>query len=63
MKDKCRLSVDVKVGETLSIEGGRILLHVDAKSGQRARLRFEFLERTEVKRLEPARQPLTGPST
>lgn len=51
MTAKCKLSVDLKKGETLSIEGGRILLTVEEKSGQRARLRFEFQEHTVVLKL------------
>lgn len=31
---------DLRVGETLSIDGGRIVLTMEAKSGQRARLTF-----------------------
>lgn len=31
-------SIDLKVGETLSLDGGRVLLTLVEKSGQRARL-------------------------
>jgi pyruvate kinase len=32
--------MDVKVGQSLSIDGGRIVLTVEEKSGQRVKLRF-----------------------
>jgi hypothetical protein len=51
------LLVDVKKGETLDI-GGVIVVRVEEKSGQRARLRFTFKEPTEVKKIQtPAAQP------
>lgn len=34
------LLMDVKVGQSLSIDGGRIVLTVEEKSGQRVKLRF-----------------------
>lgn len=34
------LLMDVKVGQSLSIDGGRIVLTVEEKSGQRIKLRF-----------------------
>lgn len=45
---------EVRVGERISIDDGRIVLRVEEKSGQRARLRLEFREPTSVKRIEPA---------
>lgn len=39
--DKPRsLSMDVKVGESLSIDGGRLVVVLERKSGQRVKLRF-----------------------
>lgn len=35
------LMMDVKVGETLSIDGGRLTVTLEHKSGQRARLCFQ----------------------
>lgn len=35
---------DLRVGDTLSIDGGRILLTLEEKSGQRARLAFSAEE-------------------
>lgn len=40
MEPKRTLSMDVKVGEALVLDGGRIELKVEHKSGQVARLRF-----------------------
>ncbi len=34
------LTLDVRVGESVTMDGGRITLTVEEKSGQRARLRF-----------------------
>lgn len=52
------LLMDVKVGQSLSIDGGRILITVEEKSGQRVKLRFVHegatIERAQVK---PAPQP------
>ena len=46
-----KLSVDLREGEVLSIQGGQILLKVEKKSGRQSRLVFEFKEHTEVARL------------
>jgi pyruvate kinase len=54
MDQKRSLSVDVKRGETLEIDGGRILLTVEEKSGQRARLKLEFATHTEVRKRLPS---------
>lgn len=40
MSQKRTLSMDVKVGDSLSLDGGRIVLKVEQKSGQVARIRF-----------------------
>ena len=48
-----KLTVEVRVGEALSIDGGRIVLRVEEKSGQRARLQFEFKQPTEVRKIVP----------
>lgn len=43
MKEAKRtLAMDVKVGEELTIDGGRIVLKIEEKSGQRARIRFQM---------------------
>jgi pyruvate kinase len=46
-----QLTVEVRVGESLSIDGGRIILRLEEKSGQRARLKLEFKAPTEVKKV------------
>lgn len=45
---------DVRVGEQLAIDDGRIVLRVEEKSGQRARIRLNFAKPTTVTRVEPA---------
>lgn len=45
---------DVRVGEQLSIGDGTIKLRVEAKSGQQARIRLEFVKPTPVSKVEPA---------
>lgn len=50
---KRTLVMDVKVGESVSIDSG-IVITLDAKSGQLARLRFVH-EGADIKRVEPAR--------
>lgn len=44
---------DVRVGEQVSIDGGTIVLRVEQKSGQQARIRLEFKKPTTVTRVEP----------
>jgi hypothetical protein len=39
---KRTLSMDVRVGESVQLDGGRITVTVEAKSGQRARLAFQL---------------------
>lgn len=53
MKETYALTVEVRVGEALSIDGGNIILKVEEKSGQRARLRFQFKQETEVRKIVP----------
>ena len=53
MKDTYALTVEVRTGESLSIDGGNIILKVEEKSGQRARIRFQFKQQTEVRKIVP----------
>lgn len=53
MKESYALTVEVRTGESLSIDGGNIILRVEEKSGQRARLKFEFKQKTEVRKIVP----------
>ena len=50
---KQSLSMDVRVGESVTIDGDRIKLTVEEKSGQRARLRFEVDSSIVVKKAVP----------
>lgn len=51
MNEKRTLSMDVKVGQSLSIDGGRLVVVLDHKSGQRAKLRFIHQGDVKVERL------------
>lgn len=51
---KKTLSMDIKVGESVSIDGGRVLLTLEAKSGQRARITFQHESDVDVRRKAPA---------
>lgn len=50
---KKSLSMDVKVGDSVSIDGGRVVITVGEKSGQRARLKFEVDSDVNVQRVSP----------
>jgi hypothetical protein len=45
------LSIDIRLGEAVSIDGGSILVILEEKSGQRARLRFEADDATTIERV------------
>jgi hypothetical protein len=51
-----KLAVDLREGEVLSIEGGRILLKVEKKYGRQARLVFELRSHIPVVRLSAGGQ-------
>jgi len=40
MKKSGSLLMDLKVGQSLSLDGGRIVLSLEEKSGQRVKIRF-----------------------
>lgn len=48
------LVMDVKVNESVSIDSGKIVITLEQKSGQLARLKFVH-EGADIKRVEPAR--------
>lgn len=48
------LFMDVKVGESVSLDGGRVTITLEHKSGQLAKLRFEH-DGANIRRVEPAR--------
>lgn len=48
---KRAVTIEVRTGEAVSVDGGRILAILEEKSGQRARIRFEVDEGTSVERV------------
>lgn len=46
--------IEVRVGEGISIDGGRIVVVLEEKSGQRARLCFEAPKDVAIERVRPA---------
>ena len=53
------LLMDVKVGQSLSIDGGRITLTVEEKSGQRVKLRMALDDGVAIARVG-AQKSVTG---
>lgn len=53
---KKTLSIDLKIGEIISIDSGKIMLTLADKSGRRARLTFEADESVKIRptRVNPA---------
>jgi sRNA-binding carbon storage regulator CsrA len=47
------LRIDLRVGESMTIEDGRITVTLEEKSGQRARLRIEAPADVDVHRINP----------
>jgi hypothetical protein len=45
-------TIDIRSGEAVSIDGGRVVVVLEEKSGQRARLRFEAEEGTPIERVQ-----------
>lgn len=45
---------EIRPGEKVAIDGGNIVLRIEEKSGQRARIRLEFAKPTTVEKVEPA---------
>lgn len=45
--------IDIRVGEGITIDGGRIVVTLEEKSGQRARLRFDAAKDVEIDRVRP----------
>ena len=46
------VSIDIRTGEAVAIDGGRILAVLEQKSGQRARIRFELPEEMPIERVQ-----------
>lgn len=53
MSEPRSLLMDVKVGQSLSLDGGRIVMTVEEKSGQRVKLRLQLPEDVKVDRAKP----------
>jgi len=49
--ERRQFSIDVKVGESVSIDKGRAILTVMSKSGQKARLAFSALKEVAVNKV------------
>jgi pyruvate kinase len=52
---RTRLSIEIRVGDRVQIDDGRIVLILESKSGQRARFRVEAEEGTPVRTIPCAR--------
>lgn len=46
---KSHLSIDLKPGESVSIDSGRVVVRLEEKSGKRARLTFEAAKDVSIK--------------
>lgn len=44
------LAMDIRVGESIAIDGGRVVITLDAKSGRRARVTFTHESDVDVRR-------------
>ncbi len=49
---KRAVTIEIRTGEAVSIDSGRVLAVLEEKSGQRARIRFEVEEGTQVERVQ-----------
>lgn len=45
------VTIEVRTGEAVAIDGGRIVAVLEEKSGQRARIRFEVEDGTPIERV------------
>ncbi len=59
---KRTLLMDVKVGESLSIDGGRIVITIEEKSGQRVKCRIVHEDATIERARKPAPEPDRKPA-
>lgn len=49
------VKIEIRAGESISIDGGRIVVTLEEKSGQRARLRFDAAQNVNIERvMKPA---------
>ena len=54
------LHLDVATGDKVEIDGGRIVIHVGQKSGQRTRLGIEADNNIKIRRVGSVAQPPEG---
>lgn len=58
------LLMDVKVGQSISIDGGRVMITLEEKSGQRVKIRFVHdgaqIDRAEASEAPPAAERKTN---
>lgn len=47
------LRVELRVGESIEVDNGRITITLEEKSGQRARFRFDAPQDVDIKRVNP----------
>jgi hypothetical protein len=47
---KKSLFLDLKIGQSLSIDGGRVVVTLEEKSGQRAKLKFVAEDEVQIQR-------------
>ena len=52
MSERRTFSIDIKVGESVSVDKGRVVLTLVEKSGQRARLSVSAVKEASVNRME-----------
>lgn len=45
------LKLDLRVGEGVDIDSGRVIVRVESKSGQKTRLSFEAMKEVQIRRL------------
>lgn len=51
------LKVDLRVGEGVDIDGGRVVVRVESKSGQKTRLSFEAGKDVPIRKIASAPTP------
>lgn len=48
-----KVLIDIRIGESVAIDNGRVLVTLEEKSGQRARLSFEAAKDVPIERMKP----------
>lgn len=55
------LVIEMKVGDRLAIDGGRVAIVLEQKHGQRARIRVEADRSVKIGELQPGPEPAKAP--